>query len=80
MNKLYETTDFYLAVYLKYKGFDITRIRNNGGNQSSFVFNKTEQDLKTNPILIDFYNRNTFVEPLQFVDVMRDLKSMMRNV
>lgn len=74
----YETADINLAAYLRYIGYEILRITWKA-KQAIFIF-KNCGELRKSVILYDYYNRKTTVEPLRYMEILREIKSMLRNV
>ena len=71
----YETTDLYLATFLKVRGFRLLDAKRDG-RRVTFVF-EDRQD--RNEILRSFYNEGT-VSANAFKNALQDLKSVIYNV
>ena len=69
----FETSDFYLACYLRCIGYDLKDMRRDG-RRASFVF----EDRPTRPAdVIAFFGNRTEVDPLRFVSAIKDLKALL---
>ncbi|MCK5036615.1 MAG: hypothetical protein KAS73_12025 [Candidatus Sabulitectum sp.] len=72
----YETTDFYLASYLRSKGYCIASL-GRSGNRTIFKFeDKPERE---NDILA-YYNNKGCVPPLSLISAIREMKALIHNV
>lgn len=69
----FETSDFYLACYLRCIGYDLLCMRWEG-RRAFFVF----EDRPDRPAdLIAFFGNKTEVKPLRFVSAIKDLKALL---
>ncbi len=69
----FETSDFYLACYLRCIGYDLTAMHREG-RRASFVF----EDRPNRPAdVIAFFGNRTEVKPLRFVSAIKDLKALL---
>lgn len=73
--QLFETTDFYLACFLRCMGYDLAEVRRDGV-RSVFVFHDKPGRRKD---VMSFYNNQTVVRPLTFVGTIKDMKSLIHN-
>ena len=73
--KVFETSDFYLACFLRYVGFDLTELRREG-KRCVFVF-RDKKERQAN--IMDFYNNKTTIHPLSFIGTIKDMKSIIHN-
>jgi hypothetical protein len=73
---VYQTTDFYLACYLKCIGYDLVGI---ASQEKRLVFKFEDQPMRREAILA-FYNNNGSVTPLALISAIRDLKALMYNL
>lgn len=79
--KTYDTPDIYLASYLCYMGYEVKSLEKRGYKAVFRFVLKEDNELSNNcKLLIDYYNGRASVEPLKFIEYMRKLKSMARNV
>jgi hypothetical protein len=75
MNTGYETTDFWLAVFLKASGLKIITVKKNCG-RSIFVFeNRNDRE----QLIRDFYN-DGLIRVNAVKNAAQDLKSMIHNL
>jgi hypothetical protein len=74
--EFYETTDFYLACFLRCVGYELADVRGNSG-RVTFAFRDRPERRET---LMAFYNNEGSVRPLAFVTAIRDLKAAIHNV
>ena len=72
----YKTSDLYLAAFLRAKGEELENIEKNGPKMT-FVFKKDHEELKDE--IIKFYNAQGSIEPLKFIDAIRNMKSLTFN-
>ena len=68
---MYKTSDLYLASYLAAKGHVLKDIEKK--DKTIFVFTE-KTDLKTD--ILEYFNGNGSVEPLNFVHKIRDMKTL----
>ena len=69
----FETSDFYIACYLRCIGYDLKGLRRDG-RRASFVF----EDRPTRQAdVIAFFGNRTEVNPLRFVSAIKDLKALL---
>ncbi len=73
---MYETTDFYLACFLRCTGYNLAELRRDGA-RVIFVF--TDKPDRRDTVLA-FYNNRGTVQPLAFVGIIKDMKSLIHNV
>ena len=73
---LFETTDFYLACYLRCLEYELVDVRRDGG-RSVFVFRDTPD---RRAAIISFYNNEGSVRPLTFVGIIKEMKGLLHNV
>ena len=71
----FETTDFYLACFLRCTGYELADVRREGA-RSIFVFRDQAGRRDT---IMDFYANRASVQPLAFVGVIKDMKSLIHN-
>jgi len=71
----YETSDFYLASFLRANGFRIVDTRKEG-RRVTFVF---EDCPKRQQLITSYYNGEGTVNPLSFVDSMKNMKALVYN-
>ena len=71
----FETSDFYLACYLRCIGYALDDVRRDG-RRVVFVF-RDKPDRKTD--LMAFFGNKGEVNPLQFVAAIKDLKTLIHN-
>ncbi len=75
-NEFFETADFGLIVYLTYLGYKIVEIKKTNNKRKIFVFKRTpkiEIDIK------QFWEREAMVEPQQFLNTIKYVKSRIYN-
>ena len=73
---VYETTDFYLACYLRCDGFRLAGIRRDG-TRSVFQFeDRTDRESAT----LSFFNNEGSVRPLAYSAAIKDLKALIHNL
>jgi Domain of unknown function (DUF5659) len=70
-DEFYKTSDLALASYLKLNGLSLTDIEFAGGSKAMFVFLDTEDRQK---LLMEFYNHQGSIDPLDFLNVFKSLK------
>ncbi|HOQ46731.1 MAG TPA: DUF5659 domain-containing protein [Bryobacteraceae bacterium] len=71
----FETSDFYLACYLRCIGYALDDVRRDG-RRVVFVFGD-KPGRKTD--LMAFFGNKAEVNPLQFVAAIKDLKTLIHN-
>ena len=74
--KCYCTSDLSLAAYLLVKGFPLSGIRRVSSTKASFEF---EDSRDREEEVLQFFNRNRFVEPLAYWESVKILKAMIYN-
>lgn len=74
---MYKTTDLYLASYLRAKGFQLQDVEK-VGRKATFVFANDENEVT--PEMKAFFSGSANVEPLAFVDAIRNMKSIIYNL
>lgn len=72
----FETTDFYLACFLRSVGYEILLMQRQG-RRSVFVFRDRPERQAD---MMAFYNNEGSVRPLEFVRVIKDMKALVHNV
>lgn len=75
-DEIFETTDFYLACFLRCDGFRLAGIRRNG-TRSVFRF---EDRADREAITLAFFNNEGSVRPLAYSAAIKDLKAMIHNL
>jgi Domain of unknown function (DUF5659) len=72
---VFETRDFYLACFLRWAGYEIVNLRDEG-RRKVFVFG----DRATRRAdVMAFYGDATSVRPLAFVATIKDMKGLLHN-
>ena len=71
----FETTDFYLACFLRCSGYALLDLRP-AGRRKIFVF-KDSPERPTD--VLSFYGDNTTVPPLAFSSTIKDMKELLYN-
>lgn len=74
-NKGFETSDFYLACYLRCIGYALGDVRRNGAR---VVFMFCDQPARRADLMA-FFGNTAEVKPLQFVSAIKDLKALIHN-
>lgn len=74
-NKGFETSDFYLACYLRCIGYTLDDVRRSGP-RVVFVF--CDQPARRADLMA-FFGNKAEVKPLQFVSAIKDLKALIHN-
>jgi len=69
----YQTSDFYLACYLRCLGYTLDGVRRDG-RRVVFCFNDRPHRQDD---LIAFFGNKAEVKPLQFVSAIKDLKALL---
>lgn len=72
----FETTDFYLACFLRCIGYELLNLRREG-RRSIFVFRDGPERKAS---MMAFYNNESAVRPLAFASVIKDMKAMIHNI
>ncbi len=72
---MYETSDFYLACFLRCMGYHLADLKRAGG-RSLFVF-RDRPERRT--AVMSFYSDQAQVRPLAFVGIIRDMKALIHN-
>lgn len=75
-DNIFETTDFYLACYLRCDGFRLVGIRRDGPRS---VFRFEDRADRQDAMLIYFNNEGT-VRPLAYSAAIKDLKAVIHNL
>ncbi len=73
---VFETTDFYLACYLRCDGFRLVGIRREGP-RSVFRF---EDRADRQDAILTFFNNEGTVRPLAYSAAIKDLKALIHNL
>jgi len=73
---VFETTDFYLACYLRCDGFRLAGIRREGP-RSVFRF---EDRADRQDVTLSFFNNEVNVRPLAYSAAIKDLKALIHNM
>ncbi len=71
----FETSDFYLACYLRCIGYTLDDVRRDG-RRVIFVF--CDQPARKTDLMA-FFGNKAEVKPLQFVSAIKDLKTLIHN-
>jgi hypothetical protein len=71
----FETTDFYLASYLRCAGYALLGLRREG-TRAVFIFTDRPERRST---VMAFYANQGSVPPLAFVGAIRNLKALIHN-
>lgn len=74
--EVFETTDFYLACYLRCDGFRLAGIRREGP-RSVFRF---EDRAHRRDAMLAFFNNEGSVRPLAYAAAIKDLKALIHNL
>src|SRR3954462_8334529 len=72
---LYETSDFYLACFLRCSGYELAGLRRDGRR---CVFAYRDRPTRHRDLLA-FYGDRAAAVPLRFVGAIKDLKAMLHN-
>jgi len=72
---VFETTDFYLACYLRCAGYRLAGIRRDG-QRSVFRF---EDRADRQDAMLAFFNNEGTVRPLAYSAAIKDLKALIHN-
>lgn len=70
--KNFSTSDIALSAALKINDFKLLRVNRDGSNKAVFVFEDKPERPET---VMRFANRELTVEPLRFMEEVRNLKS-----
>jgi hypothetical protein len=73
---IFETTDFYLACFLRCDGFRLVGVRRDGP-RSVFQF-ANRADCRA--AMLDFFDNEGTVRPLAFAATIKDLKALIHNL
>ena len=73
---LFETSDFYLACYLRCAGFRLAGIRREGG-RTVFQF---EDRADRGAFTLEFFNNEGTVRPLAYSTAIKDFKALIHNL
>lgn len=71
----FETTDFYLACYLRCIGYALDGVRRDGRRVVFSFGDKPDRRID----LMAFFGNKAEVKPLQFVSAIKDLKALIHN-
>lgn len=71
----FKTSDIALAAYLTMRGHPILNVNHDGDNKASFQFEDSPGRSKE---VLMFFNRQTQVEPMAFLDHLKSLKAMIK--
>ena len=74
-NNAFETSDLALAAYLVILGYPILYITYENGSRGTLGF---KDDPKRPELVMRFFNRQTTVEPIAFLDHVKSLKAMLK--
>jgi nucleoside-triphosphatase THEP1 len=74
--QIFETTDFYLASYLRCNGFRLAGIRREGPRS---VF-RLEDRADRPDAMLAFFNNEGSVRPLAYAAAIKDLKALIHNL
>lgn len=72
----FQTTDFYLACYLKAIGYRLMDVQREG-QRSVFEFEDRPERRDT---LMGYYNNEGTVRPLALVGAIKDMKALIHNI
>ena len=72
---VFETTDFYLACYLRCRGYRLEGVRRDGPRR---VF-QFEDRAERQDAILSFFNNEGSVRPLAFATAIKDLKALIYN-
>ena len=73
---LYETSDFYLACFLRCSGYELAGMRSDG-RRCAFAYRDHPSRQRD---VLAFYGDQAAVVPLRFVGAIKDMKAMLHNV
>jgi len=74
--KIFQTSDLFLAAYLKGLDFEITDVIKNDA-KITFCFADKENRKQ---LILDYYNGKGSIEPLKFARAQRELKGVIFNI
>jgi len=69
---VFETTDFYLACYLRCDGFRLVGMRRDGARSVFRFEDRTDREA----VMLAFFNNEGRVRPLAYSAAIRDLKAL----
>lgn len=70
---LFITRDLPLVAFLKLQNYSLIEINRENGGRASFTL---KDDKKRQALMLQFFNKETSVEPLTFLDQIRNLKAL----
>lgn len=73
--RLFTTADLPLVAFLRLNNYSISKIQREDGGRAFFTL---EDDSKRETLVLKFFNRETTIEPLSYLDQIRNLKSLIR--
>jgi hypothetical protein len=73
--RTFETSDFYLACFLRCIGYDLGGVRR-AGRRVTFLFEDRPERAND---LIAFFTDKVAVKPLRFVSAIKDLKALLHS-
>ena len=73
---VFETTDFYLACFMRCDGFRLVGLRREG-SRSVFRF---EDRTDRMDVMLAFFNNEGNVRPLAYAAAIKDLKALIHNI
>jgi hypothetical protein len=73
---VFETTDFYLACYLRCDGFRLVGMRRDGARSVFRFEDRTDRAAVT----LAFFNNEGAVRPLAYSAAIKDLKALIHNL
>ncbi len=76
VESIFETTDFYLACFMRCDGFRLVGIRR-VGQRSVFRF---EDRANRKDVMLAFFNNEGNVRPLAYAAAIKDLKALIHNL
>ena len=76
LESVFETTDFYLACYMRCDGFRLVGLRREGP-RSVFRF---EDRANRKNLMLAFFNNEGNVRPLAYAAAIKDLKALIHNL
>lgn len=72
MKNEFRTSDLALTAYLKLNGLELEDVASIGRQKAVFVFKDTDHRQR---LIMDFFNREAKVDPLEYLHVMKSLKA-----
>jgi len=69
------TSDLSLVAFLKLQNYAVLRIDHQNGGRASFTL---QDQTGREELVLRFFNRETTIEPLGFLDQIRNLKALIR--